>query len=212
MYGLTECKRVSIQGVDVPNSARYSVGRALPGTTAWLGDGLGRPMPPGEEGELFVRGPHLMTGYWRNPAATMTRYHDIGGKRTLRSGDIFRMDEAGYLTFVRREGGFLKAKGQRLSPAEIEASLITLPQVSAAVAVGYVDPDGEDSVAVFLVGDAIDKVRVRRHCARHLQRAAMPSLIHILDEPVPCNANGKCDRRALAAFAQELSMGQRHRR
>jgi len=212
MYGLTECKRVSIQGVDVPNSARYSVGRALPGTTAWVGDGLGRPMPPGEEGELFVRGPHLMTGYWRNAAATTVRYQDIGGERTLRSGDIFQMDEAGYLTFVRREGGFLKAKGQRFSPAEIEASLVTLPEVSAAVAVGYINPDGEDSVAMFVVGDAIAEARVRQHCARHLQRAAMPTLIHILDEPLPSNGNGKYDRRALAAFAQELSMHQRHRR
>jgi acyl-coenzyme A synthetase/AMP-(fatty) acid ligase len=212
MYGLTECKRVSIQGADVPNSARYSVGRALPGTTAWVGDSFGQPTPPGEEGELFVRGPHLMAGYWRNPVATAVRYQDLGGKRTLRSGDIFRMDEAGYLTFVRREGGFLKAKGQRLSPVEIEDSLITLPEVRAAVAVGYVNPDGEDSVAMFLVGDSIDEVRVRQHCARHLQRAAMPTLIHILNEPLPCNANGKYDRRALAAFAQELSMSQRYRR
>lgn len=212
MYGLTECKRVSIQGADVPDTARYSVGRALPGTQAWVGDAQGRPKPPGQEGELFVRGPHLMAGYWRNRAATAARYKDIDGQRTLQTGDIFRTDEAGYLSFVRREGGFLKANGERLSPAEIEACLVTLPQVREAVAVGYSDPEGEDSLAVFLVSEAIDEARVRQHCARHLQRAAVPSLVRIYDEPLPRSPNGKYDRAALAALAQELSLGRRSSR
>ena len=95
MYGLTECKRVSIQGPDGPDTARYSVGRALPGTEAWVGDGRGQPKPPGQEGELFVRGPHLMAGYWRNDAATAARYKSIDGQRTIQTGDIFQMDEAG---------------------------------------------------------------------------------------------------------------------
>lgn len=206
MYGMTECKRVSIQGADAPDVARYSVGRPLAGTRAWVGDGLGRPMPPGQDGELFVQGPHLMAGYWRNPTATSVRFRNFDGERTLCTGDIFRMDAAGYLTFVRREGGFLKARGYRLSPAEIEAALGTLPEVQAAVAVGYIDLQGEDSVAVFLVSEGLDEDKVRQHCARYLSRAAMPSLVHVLSSGMPCGPNGKYDRRALSELAHELSL------
>lgn len=211
MYGLTECKRVSIQESDVPHSARHSVGRALPGTEAWVGDIHGQPVPPGQPGELFVRGPHLMAGYWRNHKATVARYEVIDGQRTLRTGDIFRMDQAGYMSFVRREGGFLKANGQRLSPAEIEACLVGLPEVREAVAVGFTDTEGEDRLAVFLAGEPIDEARVRQHCARRLERAAVPSVVQVCGDPLPRNPNGKYDRSELAALAQKLLSAQRCR-
>jgi acyl-CoA synthetase (AMP-forming)/AMP-acid ligase II len=208
MYGMTECKRVSIQAANAPETARYSTGRALGGTEAWVGDSQGSRKPPGQEGELFVRGPHLMAGYWQNQVATAVRYKEIDGKRTIQTGDIFRMDEAGHLSFVRREGGFLKVKGHRLSPAEIEACLLALPEVWEAVAVGYTNSQREDSLAVFITSDSSDhaglRARARQQCSLHLHHAAVPSLVHIINGSLPRSPNGKYDRPALTSRAQEL--------
>jgi acyl-CoA synthetase (AMP-forming)/AMP-acid ligase II len=205
MYGLTECKRVSIQEPDAPRTACYSVGRPLPGTQAWVGDADGQPKPAGEPGELFVQGPHLMAGYWQAPSATGARYIEIAGKRTLRTGDVFRMDSDGYLTFIRREGGFLKVSGERISPAEVEACLVELEEVREAVAVNFSSVEGEERLAVFLTGAPISQLRVQQHCARNLKRVAVPSLVHSTAKPLPRDPNGKYDRHKLAKLAQELS-------
>jgi acyl-CoA synthetase (AMP-forming)/AMP-acid ligase II len=212
MYGMTECKRISIQGPDVPPSARHSAGRPLAGTQAWVGDALGGPRPAGEEGELFVRGPHIMAGYWRNQAASDRRYVVMNGQRTLRTGDIFRMDADGYLDFVRRDGGFLKVRGHRLSPADVEECVTLLPEVAEAVAVGYVDANGEENLAVFLKSDPIKPSRVRQQCAQNLSRAAAPTLVHRFDGSLPRTPNGKYDRQLLASFARELANAEGGRR
>lgn len=208
MYGMTECKRISIQDAEVPWSARHSVGRPLPGTRAWVGDDHGRPVPAGKEGELYVQGPHLMARYWGDTAATEARFVTVEGERTLRTGDVFRKDPSGHLTFIRRQGGFLKVRGHRLSPAHVEACLVLLPEVREAVAVGYTDENGEDGLAVFLDADRITPSSVRQQCAKHLPPGAVPALINNLGEPLPRNANGKYDRRSLARLAQDLSEGK----
>jgi acyl-CoA synthetase (AMP-forming)/AMP-acid ligase II len=104
MYGQTECAGISYLPPELLAARPDSVGVPLPGTQVWLVDEAGRRAQPEEVGELVVRGPHVMQGYWGRPEATARRLGPSTrpGERLLRTGDIFRFDRDGYLCFVAR--------------------------------------------------------------------------------------------------------------
>jgi acyl-CoA synthetase (AMP-forming)/AMP-acid ligase II len=102
MYGLTECKRVSILLPEERAAHPDSVGRALDGTRVFAVDAESRPLPPGESGEIAVQGPHLSPGYWHAPEETSARFRLVDGVRTLFTGDRGLVDAAGFLSFEAR--------------------------------------------------------------------------------------------------------------
>ena len=128
MYGLTECKRVSYLEPELIDIKPTSVGRAIPGTEVYLLSPEGDPVEPGEPGILYVRGPHVMLGYWKQPekSAKMLKPGKLPGERVLCTQDFFRMDEEGYLYFVGRSDDIIKTRGEKVSPIEVENACFRL--------------------------------------------------------------------------------------
>jgi acyl-CoA synthetase (AMP-forming)/AMP-acid ligase II len=192
MYGLTECKRVSYLPPEQLDARPTSVGIAIPGTEVWLAD----------DGELMVRGAHVMQGYWNDPEATAERLRPgrWPWERVLATGDLFRQDDEGYLYFVARQDDIIKSRGEKVAPREVEEALHAAPGVRDVAVVG-VDDDllGQAVHAHVSPADGfdLDAGALRRHCAEHLEDYMVPQRIVIHGE-LPRTANGKIDRRALA--------------
>jgi long-chain acyl-CoA synthetase len=201
MYGLTECKRVSYLPPEWLELKPGSVGIAIPGTEVYLRSPEGGPVPVGQPGILHVRGPHLMRGYWNNPARTAKMLHpgELEGERVLCTGDWFRMDEDGCLYFLSRSDDIIKTRGEKVSPAEVEAALCSLPGVREAAVIGVPDETLGQAIRAFVVpaeGAALEPRRLRFELTTRLENFMVPQEIVVLDE-LPKTANGKVDRRAL---------------
>src|SRR5262249_13219657 len=141
MYGLTECKRCSyLPPADIDRKPG-SVGIAIPNTELWIVDAEGRAVPRGQPGELVVRGPHVMIGYWDDAAATSRclKPGPLPGERVLHTGDLCRQDEDGYLYFVSRMDDVIKCRGQKVAPREVELALVAMAGVREAAVIGVED-------------------------------------------------------------------------
>ncbi|MDP3379215.1 MAG: AMP-binding protein, partial [Brevundimonas sp.] len=202
MFGLTECKRVSILLPEEYAAHPESVGRALDGTTVFAVDAQGQRLPAGERGELVIQGPHLAAGYWRAPEETARRYREIAGQRTLFSGDQGQVDAEGYITFHSRGEEVIKHRGTRLSPVEVEEAACALPQVAAA---GCVRDEARDCLLLYLVaaGEPLKEAALLSALATRLERAKLPDRVVYLPE-LPRTANQKLDRKALRALLTTL--------
>ena len=205
MYGLTECKRVSWLPPEQLDARPESVGIPIPGTEAWVEDDAGARLPPGEVGELVVRGAHVMQGYWNDPEATAERLRPgrWPWERELRTGDLFRIDADGFLYFVARRDDMLKSRGEKVAPREVEAVLHAADGVRMAAVVGAPDRLLGQAIVAYVVphDDAeLTPTALRRHCAAHLEDYMVPARVELRDA-LPTTANGKVDRRALAEQA-----------
>lgn len=200
MYGLTECKRVSILLPEELETKPESVGRALDGTEVFAMDAEGERLPPGETGELCVRGRHLALGYWRAPEETAKRYKFIGEghSRVLLSGDYGSVDADGFLHFHGRSDFLIKHKGHRLSPAEVEEAAC---QIVGVVAAGCVKDEARDQLCLFVSTsrDDLNEQGVVLALSDKLELAKVPNRVIFLTE-LPKTANQKVDRKALRAL------------
>jgi long-chain acyl-CoA synthetase len=211
MYGLTECKRVSYLPPDQLDVRPESVGIPIPGTEAWVARPDGGEAAPGEVGELLVRGAHVMQGYWNDPQASAERLRPgrWPWERVLATGDLFRADEHGYLSFVGRTDDIIKSRGEKVAPREVEEALHAAPGVAAAAVVGVEDELLGEAVQAFVVprpGFALDPGALRRHCADRLEDHMVPARIELC-EALPATPNGKVDRRALARDGARAAAG-----
>ncbi len=202
MYGLTECKRVSYLEPELIDSKPGSVGKAIPGTEVYLLSADGEPVPPGEVGILYVRGPHVMAGYWNRPdlSVEMLKPGKLPGEQVLCTHDLFRMDHEGFLYFVGRTDDIIKTRGEKVSPAEVESALHRIPGVREAAVVGVPDPLLGEAVRAYVVTDpAMDLTAqsIRASCATLLESHLVPTQV-ILCESLPKGPNGKVDKRLLA--------------
>jgi amino acid adenylation domain-containing protein len=189
MFGLTECKRVSIAEPNADLERPGSVGTPLPGTVAFVVDPAGRRLPPGETGELVVSGPHVMAGYWRAPELTAARFRDD----RLYTGDQCRLDADGHLYFAGRTDDIYKQQGFRVSAIEVEAAAMDVPQVELAA---VLPPSGEDGAHLLVTG-AVTEAEVARELAARLEDHKVPPQISVV-ESFPLSVNGKVDKRRLA--------------
>lgn len=152
-------------------------------------------VPPGEVGEIIVRGPNIMRGYLGRPDATRDAL--VGG--WLHTGDLGVLDTDGYLTVVGRTKDMIIRGGENIYPKEIEDVLTEHPQVTAAAAIGVPDPKwGELVVAFVEITDAHDvrSGELDALCARELSPFKRPVDIVVV-AALPLNAVGKIDKRAL---------------
>jgi long-chain acyl-CoA synthetase len=197
MYGLTECKRVSILLPDEVDEKPGSVGRALDGTRVFAMDAEGRELPAGAYGELGICGPHLAAGYWQAPEETQQRYRVYNGQRVLVSGDFGHVDDEGYLYLSGRAEFVIKHRGFRMSPAEIEEAACELPLIAEA---GCVKDEATDRLCLF-VGSAshLNVQTLRQALSERLEPAKVPDHIQVLAQ-LPRTANQKVDRKALRAL------------
>ncbi|MDE1157121.1 MAG: class I adenylate-forming enzyme family protein [Neorhizobium sp.] len=202
MYGLTECKRCTWLPPEELDNRPGSVGIAIPNTEAFVVDDAGEPVVAGETGELVIRGPHVMQGYWRNEEATarMLKPGANPWEKRLHTGDLFREDEAGFLYFVGRKDDIIKTRGEKVAPKEVEAVLHALPGIAEAVVAGLSDPVLGQAVAAMVVRSSPDLTEreVLSHCARHLEDFMVPKTIVFQDE-LPRTDTGKVSRRLAAA-------------
>lgn len=201
MYGLTETKRTLYLPPEELERRPGSVGIAIPGTEVWLEDEQGNRLGPGEVGELVVRGRHVMRGYWEAPEATAQRYRPgpLPGERVCYTGDLFRMDEEGYLYFVGRKDDIIKSRGEKVAPKEVENVIYELPGVTAVAVVGVPDPILGQAIKAFVVSTNPDltEKQILAHCRARLEDFMTPRYVEFRDE-LPVNASGKIARRELA--------------
>jgi long-chain acyl-CoA synthetase len=205
MYGLTECKRVSYLDPELIDAKPGSVGKAIPGTEIYLLSSQGKPVPPGEVGILYVRGPHVMAGYWNRPDLTeeMLKPGKLPGERVLCTHDLFRMDEEGYLYFVGRTDDIIKTRGEKVSPVEVENALHRIAGVREAAVVGVPDALLGQAIRAYVVADPSAGLTVqslRADSAAFLEPYMVPAQV-ILCDRLPRNPNGKVDKRLLAETA-----------
>lgn len=206
MYGQTECKRACYLPPEELDRRPDSVGIPLPGTETAVVDGAGLPVPPGAVGELVVRGPHLMAGYWEKPEETgrKLRPDPVIGGVSLYTGDLFRMDKEGFLYFVSRADDIIKCRGEKVSPGEVEDALLAMPGITDAVAVGVPDDVLGEAVKVFVVreaGSAVTERDVRAFCAQRLEDFMVPKYVEFRLE-LPKSENGKTLRKNLRECAE----------
>ncbi len=201
MYGLTETKRTLYLPPEELERRPGSVGIAIPGTEVWLEDEQGNRVAPGEVGELVVRGRHVMRGYWEAPEATAQRYRPgpLPGERVCYTGDLFRMDEEGFLYFVGRKDDIIKSRGEKVAPKEVENVIYELPGVAAVAVVGVPDPILGQAIKAFVVTKNADLTakQILAHCRARLEDFMVPQYVEFRDE-LPVNASGKIARRELA--------------
>ena len=201
MYGLTECKRCTYLPPEELDRRPGSVGIAIPNTEALVVDDEGKRVPPGVPGELVIRGPHVMQGYWRNEAATaqMLRPGPNPWEKRLHTGDLFQTDEEGFLYFVGRKDDIIKTRGEKVAPKEVETVLHGHPGIAEAVVIGVPDPVlGQAIAALVVLSDESLSVRdIIRHCAAHLEDFMVPRIIEFRTE-LPKTDTGKVSRRLAA--------------
>lgn len=198
MYGLTECKRATIMPKDEDLRRPGSCGRALPGTEVFTVDGDGVRLPAGEQGEVVVRGPNVMAGYWRQPELTAQRFRRAEGLfPVLHTGDYGWVDADGYLYFAGRRDDIYKERGNRVSATEVEAAADRVPGIHAAVVMP--PADGEYG-ATLLVESDLPPSEVLRQLRDQLDEAKVPARCVVV-AALPLNANGKVERKELAALA-----------
>lgn len=185
MYGLTETKRTLYLPPEQLDVRPGSVGIAIPGTEVWLEDELGKRLGPGDTGELVVRGRHVMRGYWNDPITSAQRFRPgrLPGERLCYTGDLFRMDEVGYLYFVGRKDDMIKSRGEKVAPKEVENAIYMLPGVVEAAVIGVDDPIFGQAVKAFLVveGTSLTEAQVLAHCRAHLEDFMVPKYVEFRD-------------------------------
>ncbi|WP_225822136.1 class I adenylate-forming enzyme family protein [Streptomyces naphthomycinicus] len=200
-YGLTECTAPCASvppGLEAPVdpvSGTLSVG--LPGadTVVRILDDRGAEVPFGEQGEIVVRGPQVVPGYWRRPDATAETFPD----GELRTGDIGFMDERGWLYVVDRKKDMINASGFKVWPREVEDVLYTHPAVREAAVVGVPDGYRGETVKAYVSlrpGAGADPDELAVYCKERLAAYKYPRQVEILAD-LPKTASGKILRREL---------------
>jgi long-chain acyl-CoA synthetase len=196
-YGLTEASPiVTTSAIGRRDPAPGSIGPALPGIEVRLVDVDGADVLPGDPGEIWVHGPNVFPGYWRDPDATATAVTDDGW---LRTGDIAVADDAGELSLVDRAKDLVIVSGFNVYPAEVEEVLLEHPDVAEAAVVGEPDPRTGETIVAFVVpepGRRAPTDELLAQCARSLARYKCPTRIEVV-EALPRSFAGKVLRREL---------------
>ncbi|MDO9270834.1 MAG: AMP-binding protein [Methylobacter sp.] len=199
MYGQTECIRGAYLNPTLADIKPESVGCAIPGTELLLLDEDGQPVAPTEIGNLYVRGPHLMQGYWKQPEKTAEVLVPglLPGEFLLKSGDLFRRDADGDFYFVARSDEIIKSRGEKVSPTEVENAIYSLSSVQEVVVAGIPDPILGEAVCAFVTireGENLSVQQIKHICNERLENYMVPKHIVLLPE-LPHTANGKLSRK-----------------
>jgi len=194
-YGLTEtCPAVCINPLDI---AEYngSIGLPVPSTDLSIRDDDGHELEIGETGELCVHGPQVMKGYWNRPEETA---NVLSADGWLRTGDIARIDEKGFVYIVDRKKDMILVSGFNVYPNEIEDVVAQMPGVLEVAAVGVPDEKSGEAVKLVIVrkDPGLTAEAVREHCKANLTGYKLPRLIEFRDS-LPKTNVGKILRREL---------------
>lgn len=196
-YGLSEASPVTHVGHLFRSPAYGTIGYPLPRTECRIVDAENHDLlvDPGEVGELLVRGPQVMLGYWKDPATTATAVRD----GWLHTGDLARQDEVGRYQIVGRKKDLIITSGFNVYPGEVESVICEHPGIEDAAVIGVPDPSRGEIVKAFVVLEPAavwNESDVRAHCDRVLARYKRPRVFEVCAD-LPRNFLGKVIRRQL---------------
>jgi len=203
-YGLSEASPVTHANPVDGIRKEGSIGLPLPDTDCRIVDmETGEDVPPGMPGELCIKGPQVMSGYWQRPDETHATLVD----GWLYTGDIARMDEQGYFYIVERKKDMIISEGFNVYPREIEEFLLQHPKIADASVVGMPDRLRGERVYAFVVlreGQRATAEEIIQYCKENLVRYTVPRKI-IFRDSIPRNLAGKNLRRVLREEAAALA-------
>lgn len=194
-YGLTETSPAAcINPMDL-GEYNESIGLPLPSTDASIRDPDNNALPAGERGELCIRGPQVMKGYWQRPEATN---ETIDSEGWLHTGDVAIMNEKGFFKIVDRLKDMILVSGFNVYPNEIEGVIASMPGVLEVGAIGVPDDHSGEVVKVVIVkkNEALTEEDIKAHCKEELTGYKRPKFIQFVDE-LPKTNVGKILRREL---------------
>jgi long-chain acyl-CoA synthetase len=195
-YGLTETSPVAIANpIDIQEWSGQ-IGVPISNTEAAILDDDGGPVARGEVGEICLRGPQVMKGYWQRPDETAKVFTADGW---LRTGDMGVMDERGRIRITDRKKDMIIVSGLKVFPNEIEDVLALHPGVLEAAAIGVPDARSGEAVKIVVVpkDPALGADELLAHCRQHLTGYKVPKIVEFRSEPLPKTNIGKILRRAL---------------
>jgi long-chain acyl-CoA synthetase len=197
-YGLTETS--ALVSTTRPGTGRLgSVGQPLPEVEVRIRDDDGKDVPFGEVGEICVRSPLVMRGYWRAPEQTAEALRD----GWLHTGDLGRLDEDEYLYVVDRKKDLIIRGGFNVFPRDVEEALLEHPAVEGAAVVGRQDAEcGEEVVAFVALSDAVEPADIVAWSRERIGGYKYPREVHVIGA-LPLTPIGKVDRKALRARLHE---------
>ena len=192
-YGLSEASPVTcFNPLDKPRKAG-SIGTTIVNVENKVVNELGEEVAPGKVGELVVRGPNVMSGYYKMPEETSAAIRD----GWLYTGDLAKMDEEGYFYIVDRKKDMIIVGGYNVYPREVEEVLYSHENVVEVAVIGVPDPQFGEAIKCFVVTNAsVNESDLLGYCAERLAKYKVPSSIEFLEE-LPKNTTGKILRRAL---------------
>lgn len=196
LWGLTEGTPITSYDPSVePGSRPGSCGRVLPGCQVRIEDNKGRILPPDEIGEVVASSPAVMSGYYKNPEATMAMLRN----GWMYTGDLGKLDADGYLYIVGRTRDMIVRGGAKVYPAEVEDVLYGHPAVAECAVIGIPDEVFGEKVKAFIVvkpGQAVNAVEIRQHCRKSLAEYKNPDEI-MFSTQLPKGPTGKILKRVL---------------
>jgi long-chain acyl-CoA synthetase len=195
-YGLTESAPVAIANPVTVQEWSGQIGVPLPSTEAMMLDENDRPAKPEQVGEICLRGPQVMKGYWNQPEESAKVFTPDGW---LRTGDMGAMDMQGRIRITDRKKDMIVVSGFKVFPNEIEDVLTLHPDVLEAAAIGVPDARSGEVVKVVIVPNTptLTEADVLAHCKRHLTGYKMPRVVEFRNAPLPKSNIGKILRREL---------------
>jgi long-chain acyl-CoA synthetase len=193
-YGLTETSPAAIV-CRIDSEFTGTIGLPIPSTDVMIADDAGKELPAGQVGEICIRGPQVMEGYWQRPEETAEVMFPGGW---LRTGDIGRMDDAGYFYIEDRKKDMILVSGFNVYPNEIENVIVELDGVLEAAAIGVPDERSGEAVKVFVVrkDDSVTEKDIFDYSRKQLTGYKRPKFVEFRDE-LPKTNVGKILRRAL---------------
>lgn len=200
-YGLTETSPAAAINPLTNTEFNGAIGVPIPSTEFSIRDEQGNELPMGEVGEICIRGPQVMKGYWNRPDETAATMFDGGW---LRTGDMGRVDEKGYFFIEDRKKDMILVSGFNVYPNEIESVVVEHPGILEAAAVGVSDERSGEAVKLFVVAKdkSLTAKQVRDYCKEHLTGYKVPKTVEFRDE-LPKTNVGKILRRALRDEAEK---------
>jgi len=204
-YGLTETSPVATLN-PFQRPKREAIGVPVPGTDARLVGDDGRDVARGEAGELWIKGPQVMQGYWQRPDETAKVIKD----GWLATGDVAKMDEDGYFQIVDRKKDMILVSGFNVYPNEVEAVIATLPGVADSAVVGVPDDECGEIVVAFVTkkDPALTEDAVRQHVRQSMTGYKVPRIVVFKDD-MPKSNVGKILRKDLRDEAQQAYLQRR---
>ncbi|WP_133646797.1 long-chain-fatty-acid--CoA ligase [Paraburkholderia flava] len=194
-YGLSETSPTATMNLATIDAFTGTIGLPVSSTDIAILDDAGQPLPIGEQGEIAIRGPQVMMGYWNRPEETARVMTDDG---FLKSGDIGVMDERGFVRIVDRKKDMILVSGFNVYPSEIEAVVSSHPDVLECACVGIPDEKSGEAVKLFVVrrNHSLNVEQLMDHCRQQLTAYKRPRHIEFR-EALPKSNVGKILRREL---------------